>query len=145
MRGRLEYVNKKMSMIRSLSAERLRGCTAVKSEDMAGGEYRRRPGTIAEVMQAMDMQEHLSVFVLNGYENLTLFKDLDEEELDYLGVWDKGQRRKLLNMVDILYPKDFTEEKEINNTGDVHSDNVYPTEFIKKDKMKLTRMQSIIR
>ena len=145
MRGRLEYVNKKMSMIRSLSAERLRGCTAVKTEDRAGGEYRRRPGTIAEVMQAMDMQEHLSVFVLNGYENLTLFKDLDEEELDYLGVWDKGQRRKLLNMGNILYPKDFTEEKEINITGDVHSDNVDPTEFMNKDKMKLKRMQSIIK
>ena len=142
MRGRLEYVNKKMSMIRSLSAERLRGCTAVKSEEMAGGEYRRRPGTIAEVMQAMDMQEHLSVFVLNGYENLTLFKDLDEEELDYLGVWDKGQRRKLLNMVDILYPKDFTEEKEvINNT----TDNVDHTDGMNKDKMKLKRMQSIIK
>ena len=93
----------------------------------------------------MHMQEHLPVFVLNGYENLTLFKDLDEEELDYLGVWDKGQRRKLLNMVNILYPKDFTEEKEINNTSDVHSDNVDPTEFMNKDKMKLKRMQSIIK
>merc|ERR1740137_169494 len=126
-----------MSMIRSLSAERLRGCTAVKSEDMTGGEYRRRPGSIAEVMQAMDMQEHLPVFVLNGYKNLTLFKDLDEEELDYLGVWDKGQRRKLLNMVVILYPKDFTEEKESNNT----TDNDDHTDCVKKDKMKLKRMQ----
>ena len=44
LRGRLEYVNKKMSLIRSRSLERLRGCTsAVRSEVIAVDKTRTRP------------------------------------------------------------------------------------------------------
>ena len=44
LRGRLEYVNKKMNLIRSRSAERLRGCTsAVRSEVIAVDQTRKRP------------------------------------------------------------------------------------------------------
>ena len=37
------------------------------------------------------MEDHLPVFVLNGYENLSLFKDMDDPELDYLGIVDPVQ------------------------------------------------------
>ena len=44
LRGRLEYVNKKMNLIRSRSAERLRGCTsAVRSDVIAVEQKRTRP------------------------------------------------------------------------------------------------------
>jgi hypothetical protein len=68
MRGRLDYVNKKKSMIRSRSAERLRGCTStVKSEQLSEhvirdilppkarrksfGMIRGKPGNIKEVLE----------------------------------------------------------------------------------------------
>merc|ERR1719320_68677 len=176
LRGRLEYVNRKMNQIRSRSAERLRGCTSgVKSEVVtsrqvysgpvigqaravvdsgpgphdkdalsyakddvidfiamnASGLWRgrcgdrvghfkfinveilpprqgrgngsrrmsqRKPGTLAEVMRILNMEEHLPIFVLNGYEDLTLFKDLD-----YLGITNAEQREKLKAMTELLF------------------------------------------
>ena len=53
-------------------------------------------------MKILDMADHLPVFVLNGYEDLTLFKDLDEEELDYLGIHDSKHREKLIEMAAVL-------------------------------------------
>ena len=214
MRGRLEYVNKKMSMIRSRSAERLRGCTSVvrpeviavddtrtrsvlpdtacvyggpflgqararvdcvpnpydkdalpfSKDDLiniiamnAGGLWtgrcgdrvgsfkfvnveilpnrvrrrsssrslrriKRKPGSIAEVMKVVKMEKHLPVFVLNGYEDLTLFKDLDDEELDYLGISDEEQREKLIAVAELLFPED-TKEKNYSDVNDDVSDD----------------------
>ena len=38
------------------------------------------------------------------HEDLTLFKDLDDEELDYLGVNAENQREKLIAMAELLFP-----------------------------------------
>ena len=218
LRGRLEYVNKKMNLIRSRSAERLRGCTsAVRSEVIAvdqgrtqpvqtdtarvysgpfigqaravvdcvpspydkdalafarddlidiiamnaGGLWRgrcrnrvgyfkfvnveilpprsrrrswrrslrrikRKPGTVAEVMKVLNMEEHLPVFVLNGYEDLTLFKDLDDEELDYLGISGEKQREKLIAIAELLFPGDTKNEsvdKDDNYKDDISDES----------------------
>jgi len=63
-------------------------------------------------MRVLNMDDHLPVFVLNGYENLTLFKDLDDPELDYLGIVDPGQREKLLGMAELLFPTPGEEKEE---------------------------------
>ena len=64
----------------------------------------RPPGNITELMRQLDMAEHLPVFVLNGYEDLSLFKDLDDDELDYLGITNQKQRQKLIDMANLLFP-----------------------------------------
>jgi len=61
---------------------------------------------IYELLRALNMTEHIPVFVLNGYEDLTLFKDLDEDELTYLGIHDGKDREKLIEMVELLFPDD---------------------------------------
>ena len=77
----------------------------------------RKPETLVEVMKVLHIEEHLPVFVLNGYEDLTLFKDLDDEELDYLGITNEYQREKLVAMAELLYPVDAKED------GDRDADN----------------------
>ena len=42
------------------------------------------------------------MFVLNGYEELENFHDLDESELDYLGITENEQRAKILAAVELL-------------------------------------------
>ena len=81
---------------------------------------KRKPETLAEVMKVLHMEEHLPVFVLNGYENLTLFKDLDDEELDYLGITNEYQREKLVAMAELLYPVDAKKdgERDADNESD---------------------------
>ena len=81
----------------------------------------KHPESISEVMKILDMTEYLPVFVLNGYEDLTLFKDLDEDELDYLGFSEAKQRQKLIDMANLLFP----DEKQQNNleSSDDDDDN----------------------
>ena len=70
------------------------------------------------------MEEHLPVFVLNGYEDLTLFKDLDDEELDYLGISDQKQRDKLIAMAALLFPdSDIDDNNNIDNDGESDDDS----------------------
>jgi hypothetical protein len=51
-------------------------------------------------------QEHISVFVLNGYEDLELFKDIEGEDLDYLGISNPEHRAKILTAVELLHDYD---------------------------------------
>ena len=62
----------------------------------------------------------MPVFALNGYEDLTLCKDLDDEELDYLGIINEYQREKLVAMAEVLFPKDAKEvgERDADNESD---------------------------
>jgi len=92
--GNFKFVNVEILPPRERRRSRSRSLRRVK----------RRPRTIAEVMRVLNMDDHLPVFVLNGYENLTLFKDMDDPELDYLGIVDPSQREKLLGMAELLFP-----------------------------------------
>ena len=92
--GYFMFVNVEIMSPRRRSRSRSRNLRGIK----------RKPSTLSDVMRLLDMQEFLSVFVLNGYEDLTLFKDLDDEELDYLGVSDEQQRENLLAIAEELFP-----------------------------------------
>ena len=46
------------------------------------------------------------MFVLNGYEDLELFKDLEGEDLDYLGISNPDHRAKILTAVELLHDYD---------------------------------------
>ena len=189
MRGRIEYVNKKMKIIRSRSAERLRGVMrphTTETEPVLGraravltclpnpcdkdalsfqagdiidilhmnpnGLWRGRCGdrvgqfkfvnvemmpernrsrcrslrnrankdrpiqNIYEVMRILDMPQYLPVLLLNGYEDLTLFKDLDDEELDYLGIHERKHRGNLIEMAALLFPPDDNKNKSDNES-----------------------------
>lgn len=69
---------------------------------MSGSEH--CISSIADVLRALDMSDYLPVFVLNGYEDLTLLKDLDEAELDYLGISNLHHRERLINMAGLIFP-----------------------------------------
>ena len=71
-------------------------------------------------MKVLHQKEHLPVFALNGYEDLTLCKDLDDEELDYLNITNEYQREKLVAMAELLYPVDAKEngERDADNESD---------------------------
>eukprot|EP00095_Tigriopus_kingsejongensis_P006347 maker-scaffold390_size186308-snap-gene-0.29 protein:Tk06347 transcript:maker-scaffold390_size186308-snap-gene-0.29-mRNA-1 annotation:"sam and sh3 domain-containing protein 3" len=61
-----------------------------------------RPKTVDELLKKIGLEEHISVFVLNGYEDLDSFQDMDEAELDYLGITNHQHRAKLMTAVQLL-------------------------------------------
>lgn len=46
------------------------------------------------------------MFVLNGYEDVELFQDLESQDLDYLGIRDPEHRAKILTAVQLLHDYD---------------------------------------
>lgn len=51
----------------------------------------------------MVLQQYISVFMLNGYENLELFQDIEDEDLDYLGIVEAEHRAKLITAAELLH------------------------------------------
>jgi len=49
------------------------------------------------------VQEHIPVFVLNGYEDLELFRELEAADLDYLRIHQPEHRAKILTAVQLLH------------------------------------------
>lgn len=48
-------------------------------------------------------QEHIPVFILNGYEDLELFRELEAADLDYLRIHQPEDRAKILTAVQLLH------------------------------------------
>lgn len=48
-------------------------------------------------------QEYISVFLLNGYEDLELFRELEPADLDYLRIQHPEHRAKILTAVQLLH------------------------------------------
>lgn len=63
----------------------------------------QRPASVEQLLQNIGMQEHISVFVLNGYEDLELFKEIEPADLDYLGIVNSEHRTKILTAVQLLH------------------------------------------
>ncbi|KAF4525132.1 hypothetical protein B566_EDAN005074 [Ephemera danica] len=73
---------------------------------------RGRPKSVEELLHRMNMEAHISVFVLNGYEDLELFKELEEADLDFLGISHPEHRAKILTAVQLLHDYDSPESPD---------------------------------
>ena len=58
-----------------------------------------RVRSVQEFLIKLDMEEYISVFVLNGFETVEALKTLDEAELDYLGIKDLNHQHAILMAV----------------------------------------------
>ncbi|KAM7363825.1 shal K[+] channel interacting protein [Cochliomyia hominivorax] len=66
------------------------------------------PHSVEDLLMRIGLKEYTSVFVLNGYEDLELFKELEPADLDYLGIVNPDHRAKLLTAVQLLHDMDCT-------------------------------------
>ncbi|XP_026850332.1 uncharacterized protein LOC6588320 isoform X2 [Drosophila persimilis] len=68
-----------------------------------GGGCGGGPSSVEDLLVRIGLKEYTSVFVLNGYEDLELFKELEPADLDYLGILNQEHRAKLLTAVQLLH------------------------------------------
>ncbi|GAB6032844.1 SAM and SH3 domain containing 1 [Chamberlinius hualienensis] len=61
-----------------------------------------KPISVEELLNIINLQMYLGVFMLNGYEELDLFKELEEGDLNYLGISDPDHRHKIMDAVHYL-------------------------------------------
>ncbi|XP_014787374.1 SAM and SH3 domain-containing protein 1 isoform X1 [Octopus bimaculoides] len=63
---------------------------------------RSKPRNVEELMQRIGLEHLTSIFLLNGYDKLETFVDIDEDDLSELNIRDTEQRAKLLTAAELL-------------------------------------------
>ncbi|CAN0142679.1 unnamed protein product [Lampetra fluviatilis] len=76
---------------------------------------RPKPKTVEELLHRMHLEEYISTFLLNGYEDLDTFKLLEGEDLDELLIHNAEHRAKLLTAAELLH--DYDREPEAKEAG----------------------------
>ncbi|XP_016845914.1 uncharacterized protein LOC100124271 isoform X2 [Nasonia vitripennis] len=84
-------------------------------------KYKQKPGSVPELLQRMNLQEYISVFLLNGYEDLELFRELEPADLDYLRIQHPEHRAKILTAVQLLH--DLQSESDVDELAASSSEN----------------------
>ncbi|XP_074930216.1 LOW QUALITY PROTEIN: SAM and SH3 domain-containing protein 1 [Cottoperca gobio] len=65
-----------------------------------------KPTSVEELLDRINLKEHLPTFLFNGYEDLDTFKLLEEEDLDELNITEPQHRAVLLTAVELLQEHD---------------------------------------
>ncbi|XP_069168436.1 uncharacterized protein [Procambarus clarkii] len=73
---------------------------------------RGRARTLEEILTRLHLGHLIQVFVLNGYEDLDQFRDLEKADLDCLGITDPETCAKLLTAVALLHDADSEPEPD---------------------------------
>ncbi|XP_028294823.1 SAM and SH3 domain-containing protein 1-like isoform X2 [Gouania willdenowi] len=71
-----------------------------------------KPTSVEELLDRINLKEHLPTFLFNGYEDLDTFKLLEEEDLDELNIRDPQDRAVLLTAVELLQEYDGSSDPE---------------------------------
>ncbi|MEQ2164892.1 SAM and SH3 domain-containing protein 1 [Goodea atripinnis] len=65
-----------------------------------------KPTSVEDLLERINLKEHMPTFLFNGYEDLDTFKLLEEEDLDELNIKDPQHRAVLLTAVELLQEYD---------------------------------------
>ncbi|XP_048858293.1 SAM and SH3 domain-containing protein 1a isoform X2 [Brienomyrus brachyistius] len=73
-----------------------------------------KPSSVEELLERINLKEHMPTFLFNGYEDLDTFRLLEEEDLDELNIRDPQHRAMLLTAVELLQECDSSSDPERN-------------------------------
>uniref|UniRef100_A0A8D3AVC4 SAM and SH3 domain containing 1a n=2 Tax=Scophthalmus maximus TaxID=52904 RepID=A0A8D3AVC4_SCOMX len=71
-----------------------------------------KPASVEDLLERINLKEHMPTFLFNGYEDLDTFKLLEEEDLDELNIRDPQHRAVLLTAVELLQEYDSSSDPE---------------------------------
>ncbi|NWI65441.1 SASH3 protein, partial [Todus mexicanus] len=92
-----------------------------------GKSKRLKPKTLHELLERINLQEHISTLLLNGYQTLEDFKELRETHLNELNITDPQHRAKLLTAAELLLDYDSKSRGETEE-GDSSEAQPSPSE-----------------
>uniref|UniRef100_A0A663MCP1 SAM and SH3 domain containing 3 n=1 Tax=Athene cunicularia TaxID=194338 RepID=A0A663MCP1_ATHCN len=94
---------------------------------------RLKPKTLHELLERINMQEHTSTLLLNGYQTLEDFKELRETHLNELNITDPQHRAKLLTAAELLLDYDTASEPEEGDSPEAQPSPSEPKGDIPRD------------
>ncbi|XP_062440699.1 SAM and SH3 domain-containing protein 3 [Rhea pennata] len=94
---------------------------------------RPKPKTLHELLERINLQEHTSTLLLNGYQTLEDFKELRETHLNELNITDPQHRAKLLTAAELLLDYDTASETEEGDSSEAQPSPMDPKMDIPRD------------
>ncbi|XP_051486178.1 SAM and SH3 domain-containing protein 3 isoform X3 [Apus apus] len=94
---------------------------------------RLKPKTLHELLERINLQEHTSTLLLNGYQTLEDFKELRETHLNELNITDPQHRAKLLTAAELLLDYDTASEPEEGDGSEAQPSPLEPKGDIPRD------------
>ncbi|KAM6381750.1 LOW QUALITY PROTEIN: SAM and SH3 domain-containing protein 3 [Pluvialis apricaria] len=98
-----------------------------------GKSKRPKPKTLHELLERINLQEHTSTLLLNGYQTLEDFKELRETHLNELHITDPQHRAKLLTAAELLLDYDTASEPEEGDSSEAQPSPLEPKGDIPRD------------
>ncbi|NXQ80672.1 SASH3 protein, partial [Nyctibius grandis] len=98
-----------------------------------GRSKRLKPKTLHELLERINLQEHTSTLLLNGYQTLEDFKELRETHLNELHITDPQHRAKLLTAAELLLDYDTSSEPEEGDSSEAQPSPSEPKGDIPRD------------
>ncbi|XP_072733424.1 SAM and SH3 domain-containing protein 3 [Ciconia boyciana] len=98
-----------------------------------GKSKRLKPKTLHELLERINLQEHTSTLLLNGYQTLEDFKELRETHLNELNITDPQHRAKLLTAAELLLDYDTASEAEEGDSSEAQPSPSEPKGDIPRD------------
>ncbi|XP_076834653.1 SAM and SH3 domain-containing protein 1-like isoform X2 [Brachyhypopomus gauderio] len=71
-----------------------------------------KPTSVEELLERINLKEHMPTFLFNGYEDLDTFRLLEQEDLDELNITDPQHRAVLLTAVELLQEYESNSDPE---------------------------------
>ncbi|XP_066149643.1 SAM and SH3 domain-containing protein 1-like isoform X1 [Euwallacea fornicatus] len=84
--------------------------------------FKGRPVSVEDLLQKIGLAEYISVFIVNGYEDLELFKEIEPSDMDYLGIVNGEHRAKILTAVQLLHELDSGSDPDIAGSSSENDD-----------------------
>lgn len=78
----------------------------------------KQPDNLEELLKHLGLQEYMNVLVLNGYDELETFKEIEKEDLDSLGIVNPDHGLKLLRAAEMLHGADQDGEDDDDDDDD---------------------------
>ncbi|NXP16284.1 SASH3 protein, partial [Scytalopus superciliaris] len=94
---------------------------------------RLKPKTLHELLERINLQEHIPTLLLNGYQTLEDFKELRETHLNELHITDPQHRAKLLTATELLLDYDTASEPEDGDSSEALPSPLEPKGDIPRD------------
>ncbi|NXC21749.1 SASH3 protein, partial [Corythaeola cristata] len=94
---------------------------------------RLKPKTLHELLERINLQEHTSTLLLNGYQTLEDFKELRETHLNELNITDPQHRAKLLTAAELLLDYDTASEPDEGDSSEAQPSPSEPKGDIPRD------------
>ncbi|XP_017949777.1 SAM and SH3 domain-containing protein 1 isoform X5 [Xenopus tropicalis] len=99
-------LNNKVGTFKFIYVDVLNEAEKKTKRSRSRGKGLLKPKSVEDLLERINLKEHMPTFLFNGYEDLDAFKLLEEEDLDELNIQNPEHKAVLLTAIELLQEYD---------------------------------------